>query len=617
MNNEELNKYIKHYLENNKTKNAIMLNAPWGTGKSHYIQNVLRDYLKKDDTDRCIIVSLYGMKDLSEISKSLYLEIRVKPIKEKISNKWNSITKRNSKTKNKHSSEMVATLVNGGKTILKGITGYHGIDLSSDDGSLQRLYESIDLTDKLIVLEDVERSEIDLMALMGYVNNLVEQDGVKVMLVANEDEILKKEPIEAETKEEEEKIEGYHKLGLDNRVYTEETKAYLKTKEKTISDTIKYEGNYSEAIQSIVRSFENEKLNAFLTEESIKELTEILRNKNLRSFIFACQKTVDIYSVLPDDSDSTFVKAIFFGIVIYSLRMKAGGTQKWDGDKNLSVSLGNSNYPLFKFCFTYIWEQTIDRGAIADAANSLKELRLYDRHQSRYDKDLDAIYTFYLQSELSLIQHLDNIKNRLETPDDISYYEYGKLASYVVALTEFIDYDITIIKSLIIKNLTGKGDKVSEYFLFYSSTKIDSPEKTQEYAELKQNMIQALKANQDLLWGFDYTPESIEKLYNAAIEYESDIRNNGKFVSLLDLDRFLPLLRKCTAIQLEEVRIAFSYVYYNRYIKNHFGEEKIIMESLLAGIKSLIQEENSLDRIQKLQLKWFSSNLTEYVQYLM
>ena len=40
------------------------------------------------------------------------------------------------------------------------------------------------------------------------------------------------------------------------------------------------------------------------------------------------------------------------------------------------------------------------------------------------------------------------------------------------------------------------------------------------------------------------------------------------------------------------------------------------MEFLLAGVKSLIQEENGLDRIQKLQLKWFSSNLTEYVQYL-
>ena len=105
-------------------------------------------------------------------------------------------------------------------------------------------------------------------------------------------------------------------------------------------------------------------------------------------------------------------------------------------------------------------------------------------------------------------------------------------------------------------------------------------------------------------------------MHNAAIEHESDIRNNGKFVSLLDMDRFLSLLSNCTAIQLEELRIAFRSVYHNQNIKNHFGEEKIIMESLLAGVKSLIQEENGFDRIQKLQLKWFSSNLTEYVQYL-
>ena len=248
MKNAELNEYIRHYLEEDKTKSAIMLSAPWGTGKSYYIQNVLRQHLKKEGKDRCVVVSLYGMRDLSEISKSLYLEIRVKPIKENIANKWNKIFGKKQSSQSKHTSEVVATIVGGGKTILKGITDYHGIDLSSSNDSLQQLYESINLQDKLIILEDVERSDIDLISIMGYVNSLVEQDGVKVLLVANEDEILKKEPIEVETKEEEEKLESYHKLGLDNRKYTEKTKEYLKTKEKTISDTIRFEGDSSEAI---------------------------------------------------------------------------------------------------------------------------------------------------------------------------------------------------------------------------------------------------------------------------------------------------------------------------------------------------------------------------------
>lgn len=62
--------------------------------------------------------------------------------------------------------------------------------LSDDD--LSELYESVNLKDKLLILEDVERSNINITNLLGYVNGLVERDGVKVLLVANENEILRK-----------------------------------------------------------------------------------------------------------------------------------------------------------------------------------------------------------------------------------------------------------------------------------------------------------------------------------------------------------------------------------------------------------------------------------------
>lgn len=614
MKTNELNKYIKHYLENDKTKSAIMLNAPWGTGKSFYIQNTLRKYLMKDNSDRCIVVSLYGMKDLSEISKSLYLEIRVKPIKEKASKKWETLIKK-SKTVDKHSSEIVATITNGGKTIVKGLTGYFGIDLSADENLLQKLYESIDLSGKLIILEDMERSEIDLTSLMGYVNNLVEQDGVKVMLVANEDEIMKKQTKEVETKEQEEKLESYQKLGLDNRPYTVETKEYLRTKEKTISDTIKFEGDYIEAIPNIINSFENSKLSEFISDACIEELVDILQNKNLRSFIYACQKTVDIYEVLPDDLEYAFAKTIFWGIVIYSLRMKSGEILKWDGDKNLSVTLGNSNYPLFRFCYNYIWEQTIELETVDEAANALKDLRLYDRHQSKTDEDLNAIYSFYLQSESALTVHLDNIEQRLQNPDDISYYEYGKLANYVVALTDFVDYNISLIKTYIINNLSGKGDRINEYFLFHSSTQIVSEEKKEEFAELKRNMIHALNEKQGLLWGFDYNASSIKKLYESVVEHESEIRSKGKFISLFDLDKLISMLKICSSSEIEDIRHIFYLVYHYHYNKDNYGNERSMME-LLLGKVHLLMEENNIDRIQKLQLKWFSDNLAEYIQKL-
>ena len=182
MTTEQLNEYIKHYLEEDKTKSAIMLNAPWGTGKSYYIQNELIDFLKKDDRNRCIVVSLYGMKELSEISKSIYIELRTKVLQ--------------------NNSEKAETGKLVAKTVAKGITSFFGIDLSASEDDMLKLYESVNLSGKLIVLEDVERSNINILEILGYVNNLVEQDDVKVMLVANESEIIKKKLIQAETKEE-------------------------------------------------------------------------------------------------------------------------------------------------------------------------------------------------------------------------------------------------------------------------------------------------------------------------------------------------------------------------------------------------------------------------------
>lgn len=76
MNVDELNEFIKNYLKKNKTRSAIMLSAPWGSGKSYYIYNNLMPYLKKDGID-CIVISLYGLTNIDEISRGIFLESKV------------------------------------------------------------------------------------------------------------------------------------------------------------------------------------------------------------------------------------------------------------------------------------------------------------------------------------------------------------------------------------------------------------------------------------------------------------------------------------------------------------------------------------------------------------
>ena len=68
---DQINHYVKHYLEKDQTQSAIMLNGPWGSGKSHYIRENLIPFLSDSDNGayKCILISVYGINAVSEISK--------------------------------------------------------------------------------------------------------------------------------------------------------------------------------------------------------------------------------------------------------------------------------------------------------------------------------------------------------------------------------------------------------------------------------------------------------------------------------------------------------------------------------------------------------------------
>ena len=622
MNTEELNKHIKNYLENDKTNSAIMLTGAWGSGKSYYVKNELSPYLWECGKHKCTAVSLYWITSLSDLSKAIFWELQFskkaylkkqksKPENDKVKKTWFSRICKKGKS-------WGWLAVGFGKTLLKGLAKTKDIDLDINEKDLERVYKSVDTNGTLVVLEDLERSSIDIIEVLGFVNNLVEQDGVKVLLVSNEEEIIKYKPVDVNSEKERKTVEFVQKYS-ESKVLTEKSLQYLKIKEKTVRDTIQFVGNTQEAIKSIIETFKDSKLITFSSGENLKNLNEVFERykiTNLRSFVFACQKTVDLYKRFTKTYDESFLKSIFLGNVIFSSRLKAEERVKWDGNRDLSFTLGANDYPLYKFCFDYILLQTFDEQFVELAQTAYQEAQLYDEHKSRNDADLNVIYSYYVQSEKDVLQAIKNIENRLDDINDISFYEYGRLANYLFSIKGVLDCDISKTTEKILSNLEGRGDKIDKYLLFRHGLEIGKESVKKEFDNFKKEIEKALQKNKGAILGFKYTVDDLDRFYNDLYQARGSFVGNNAFAVELDVEKFLELLKQSSADNIYTIRSIFSCIYSSVNIKEFLERDKEVLIVIKDKIANLGAAYAGFDKIQKLQIDWLINDLERIIQKL-
>ena len=601
----ELNNYIKHYLEEDKTHTAIMLTGEWGSGKTYYIENQLTKFLQDDKKNRCIIISLYGLEDISEISKSIYMELRMKPpIKD---------------------SELLTTGKVIAKTVIKNVFGKFGIDTNMSDDDLQNIYSSVDLDGKLLIFEDLERSHIEIIKLLGYINNLVERDGVKVLLVANENEILNKQSetfnfdftklFYSTSEDSNEK---------DNESSTPEdiqAQKYLRIKEKTISDTIYFESNYYEAVKNIVDIFSNRKLQAMIEKNKniIEELASMVKGyccKNFRTFIFATQKTVDIFNKMEEDYEDDFLKCIYFSIICFSSKIKAGEFPKWEGTEYLSTLLGTNRYPLFRFCYDYIRWQKIEVEDIAKTRDAYDKMKLYDKNADQQDTDLQKLYSYYERTESEVKDTLKSIEKRLKNPDDIGFYSYRKLAAYLVMISHVIEFDYAQCKEYMVKNIRGKGRDIDSHLLFlpmYDNLEENEKAEYKKFTELLSESMNFRNHQND----FSYKPSDIKDLYDSVLKDEYKIRSNHEFISRYNVSQLVEMLFDASSKQIMEFRDVLFAVYRHAgkadFIETDISTMKELLQMIQEKINSNDYQNYDIDKIQLLQLRYLCINLKTFI----
>ena len=571
MNIEELNNFIKEYADTKLVKSAIMISAPWGTGKSYYINKSLVPFLKNECNIETIVVSLYGLSELDEISKNIFLELKASFFK-------------------KQNPYIVGSKIIG-KTILNGLVSFFGIDFKLNENDFKEIYKSIDLTNKVIILDDVERTSIDVIKLLGFVNNLVEQDGAKVILVTNEEELTKRH--------------SFDKWD------------YFNIKEKTISDTIQFHLPPKNAIEKIIDSFSFDFLNDRNRNILLDEIEKIMIDitcSNLRSIIFASQKTKDILTKFNFETNNEFKLRLFLSNIAFCLKRKHDDSIIWASNDLLSPTLGTSKYPLYKFAYDYLIYQYLDLPIAKNAYDVFCDTMSKETIKNELRPILNVIYSYYLHTEKDVKEAVKLIQQKISIGNDIPYTEYIKLANYLIA----IKYDISdcadeieSCKEVMIANISNATSSDFETLRFSDSLTMESIDALKEFKDFKTELFERSKTNNKKLFNFNYSLEGIEKFCDQIYKNKDNFITERCFAQKIDNEKFVELLSRCNPYEMDSLRAIFHYVYSFQNIKDYFYEDKESLTDLKSRVENLESKNSNFDLMQRKQLKYLISNLND------
>ena len=172
---------IRNYLSMVST-GALMVSGEWGCGKTYHIEKVVMPELQKEGWNP-VKVSLFGIESVNEI-----------PLRIADNYKWSDSDK-GDRTEKEKSSWSSLGKEKAGKAVVKGaqlISSFSWLESFVDvktlvDKNSGLLYKLIPTEKTVIILDDIERviDTIDVHILLGTINDLVEQRGYKVVVIAN------------------------------------------------------------------------------------------------------------------------------------------------------------------------------------------------------------------------------------------------------------------------------------------------------------------------------------------------------------------------------------------------------------------------------------------------
>ena len=482
---EDLVESILDYVRADYTDYAIMINGEWGSGKTYFWNNKIRNKIdslsfngKKYTT---IYMSLYGISNLEDISKKIFIETT------------QLMDKNMRKYMTSHDKTSIPEYAKTGLDMahLFGVT---------QNGDKMDYAQFFSTDDKVLCFDDLERANVDVIDILGYINNFVEHDHIKTIIICNEKELstkLKSSNLEMKTF-----IATYlldkegtlltadkpmvEKIGEKIEYVFDKANDYERIKEKLIGETFEYAPKFNYIINGLLMRYENNPdLIRFLREHTDLITNTFIKSgtRNLRILKHALNDFKKIFETVnkfyPNTNLRVLQTMLIFTIAV-SFEIKAGKITK---DKFINITSNEeykailvssrvlmdnrqfyikefdnnyyfnfkSEYRFFKFIEVYVRTRIFDMKIFKNDMEMIiqtidtEKLPGYKRLLTEeYWKISDDRFPYVIEEVLS------NVKN-----GDLKLIEIVKLFAYFSYFSrrKLIPYDMQTIKDLFIKGM--------------------------------------------------------------------------------------------------------------------------------------------------------------------
>ena len=468
---DELVESILDYIRKPYTDHAIMINGEWGSGKTYFWNNKVRNKIESIEINgkryRTIYMSLYGISNLDDISKKIFIEMNP--------NLNKSITKILNNRNMSSIPEYVKT----------------GIDMANSFGFMNQTdkvdySKFFEIDDKVLCFDDLERANVDVIDVLGYINNFVEHDHIKTIIICNEKELskkLKSTNVEMKTfiatyilnnegkiKPEEKHVDEFVNDELEDKPMVEliedkiehifdKANDYERIKEKLIGETFEYVPEFNYIINGLLMRYEsNQQLIQFLRKNSSLIVQTFNRSgtRNLRILKHALndfQKIFETTKKYYADVPEIVLKSLLIFTIAVSFEIKAGKVTK---------------------------DKLKDINSLEEYKTILVASKLMKDNRQFYIKEFDNNYYFTFKTDYRFFKFVEHyVRTRIfdmkifrdDLENIVSEESKGKLPSYKRLLTEdywkIEDSDFNTVITETLEDIKAGKLQLAEYLKLY------------------------------------------------------------------------------------------------------------------------------------------------------